>query len=111
MALPDAAIDCVALYFKALSDPTRLRIINALREAARSVGELTEIAACSQANVSKHLGVLADSGIITRTARGTSTIIAIADPAIYELCALVCDSVVRRLEKDLALHQALTRQP
>ncbi|GAA5184135.1 metalloregulator ArsR/SmtB family transcription factor [Niveibacterium umoris] len=107
MALPEQAIDRVALYFKALSDPTRLRILNSLRENERSVGELTDIAQCSQANVSKHLRVLADAGIVARTARGTTTIISVADPGIYDLCALVCDSVARELEKDLALHQAL----
>lgn len=108
MALPEAAIDRVALYFKALSDPTRLRILNALRERERSVGELTDIAQCSQANVSKHLRVLADTGIVARTARGTTTLISVADPGIYELCTLVCDSVARELEKNLAVHQALT---
>ena len=110
MALPDQAIDRVALYFRALSDPTRLRILNALRAASHSVGELTEIAQCSQANVSKHLRVLAEAGIVTRTARGTTTEVGVADPAIYELCNLVCDSVARDLEKDLAVHRALRPQ-
>ena len=109
MALPDQAINRVALYFKALSDPTRLRILNTLRESERSVGELTEIAQCSQANVSKHLRVLSDAGIIARTAKGTTTLISVADPAIYDLCSLVCDSVARDLEKDLALHKAITK--
>lgn len=107
MALPEQAITRVALYFKALSDPTRLRILNALRESERSVGELTTIAQCSQANVSKHLRVLAEAGIVTRTAQGTTTWVRVADPAIYALCSLVCDSVERELEKDVALHQAL----
>jgi DNA-binding transcriptional ArsR family regulator len=107
MVLPDKAINRVALYFRALSDPTRLRILNALRSGERSVGELAEIAECSQANVSKHLRVLSDAGIISRTARGTSILIGIADPAIYDLCELVCDSVARDLEKDFALHKAL----
>ena len=107
MDLPDEAIARVAQYFHALSDPTRLRMLNALRSSERSVGELTEIACCSQANISKHLRVLAESGIVTRSARGTSTIVSIADPAIFELCSLVCDSVARDLEKDVALHRAL----
>lgn len=108
MALPEQAIERVASYFKALSDPTRLRILNALRETERSVGELTEIANCSQANMSKHLRVLSDAGLVLRTPRGTTTIISVADPAIYDLCNIVCDSVVRDLEKTIALHQALS---
>jgi len=108
MSLPDQAIDRVALYFRALSDPTRLRILNALRVREHTVGELTEIARCSQANISKHLKVLADTGIVTRSAHGTSTIVSVADPAIYDLCELVCGSVARGLEKEVALHQALS---
>lgn len=108
MTMPDQAVDRVARYFRALSDPTRLRILNALRDAERSVGELTVIAQTSQANVSKHLQVLAEAGIVARTSRGTTTVVTVADPAIYELCTLVCDSVTRDLEKTLALHQAIT---
>lgn len=108
MTMPDQAVDRVARYFRALSDPTRLRILNALRDAERSVGELTAIARTSQANVSKHLQVLAEAGIVTRSPRGTTTMVSVADPAIYELCSLVCDSVTRELEKTLALHQAIT---
>jgi DNA-binding transcriptional ArsR family regulator len=104
MALPDQAIERVAEYFRALADPTRLRILNALRESEHSVGELTELFQCSQANISKHLRVLADAGIVARTARGTSTLVRVADPSIDQLCALVCDSVARGLEKDVALH-------
>ena len=67
MSLPDQAIDRVALYFRALSDPTRLRILNALRVREHTVGELTEIARCSQANISKHLKVLERAGLVSRS--------------------------------------------
>jgi DNA-binding transcriptional ArsR family regulator len=107
MVLPDTAIDRIALYFRALSDPMRLRILNSLRERERSVGELAQIAGCSQANASKHLRVLAEAGIVSRTASGTSILIGIADPIIYDLCTLVCDSISRDLERDFALHKAL----
>jgi DNA-binding transcriptional ArsR family regulator len=107
MVLPDTAIDRIALYFRALSDPMRLRILNSLRESERSVGELAQITETSQANVSKHLRVLADAGIVSRTAQGNSTLIGIADPTIYGLCTLVCDSIARELEKNFALHKAL----
>lgn len=108
MSLPEAAIDRVADYFRALSDPTRLRMLNALRATEHSVGELAVIARCSQANVSKHLRVLSDAGIISRTPQGTSTLIRITDPGIFELCNLVCGSVERGLVQDAALLQALT---
>jgi DNA-binding transcriptional ArsR family regulator len=107
MPLPDQAIDRVAAYFHALSDPTRLRILNALRQSDHSVGELTGLFQCSQANISKHLRVLADAGIVNRIAHGTTTLVSVADPTIDELCVLVCDSITRDLEKNLVLHKVL----
>ncbi|MDK2123709.1 ArsR/SmtB family transcription factor [Parachitinimonas caeni] len=96
----DQALQHIAQYFKALSEPLRLRLLNALREGERKVGELTEICGCSQANVSKHLAILADAGLILREARGTSVFYRVADPATYELCDLVCGHIARRFASD-----------
>lgn len=107
MPLPDLAIEHVALYFRALSEPMRLRIINRLRSSPCSVGELTECLGCSQANISKHLKVLVDVGIVAREVHGTAARLCVADPSIDTLCALVCESVSRDLERQLAVQQAL----
>ena len=64
--LDDRALEEVAEFFRAFSVPLRLKILNALRGGERNVGELTEALACSQANVSKHLALLAQSGLIAR---------------------------------------------
>src|SRR5689334_17328348 len=84
------ALEEVARYFAALSVPVRLRILDALRGGERNVGELTQAADATQANVSKHLATLAAAGLVERSARGTSVYYRIADPRIYELCDLVC---------------------
>lgn len=109
--LPDQAVERVAAYFRALSDPTRLRILIALREREHSVGELARRVHCSQANISKHLAVLLDAGIIARTMRRTTSLLNIADYAIFGLCETVCDSIASSLERDLVLHQALNKSP
>lgn len=109
MPLPDAAIERVALYFRALSEPTRLRMINALRKGPRTVGDLTEQFGCSQANISKHLKVLVDAGILARETHGTSTLVSMADPCIDDLCSLVCDNVARDLEQEVALHKVMRK--
>lgn len=96
-ALDDRALDHVADYFRALAEPLRLKILNALRDGPRNVGELTELLGCSQANVSKHLTVLAKIGLAEREARGTSVYYRIADPRTYELCDLVCGQISERL--------------
>jgi DNA-binding transcriptional ArsR family regulator len=89
----------VAAYFQALSEPARLRLLNLLRGGERSVGELAEATGQSAANVSRHLALLAQQGLLAREVRGTSVFYAIADPAVYQLCNLVCDNLVRRIER------------
>lgn len=96
-ALDDRALGQVADYFRALAEPQRLKILNALREGPRKVGELTELLACSQANVSKHLALLAKVGLVEREARGTSVYYRFADARTYQLCDLVCGQIASRL--------------
>jgi DNA-binding transcriptional ArsR family regulator len=98
--LGDEAIEDVARYFAALSVGARLRILNALRAGERSVGSLAQETGCSQANVSKHLAVLAAAGLVGKTARGTSAFYRIADPRIYKLCDLVCGQIGRRFSAE-----------
>ncbi len=94
--LDDLALQEVAAYFAALAVPMRLKILNSLREGERNVTELTEASGCSQANVSKHLSVLAQGGLIEKVPRGTSAYYRITDPRIYQLCDLVCGQIGRR---------------
>jgi DNA-binding transcriptional ArsR family regulator len=93
----DRALEHVADYFRALSEPQRLKILQVLRNGPRNVGELTTELACSQANVSKHLAVLAKVGLVEREACGTSVYYRFADRRTYDLCDLVCGQVADRL--------------
>jgi DNA-binding transcriptional ArsR family regulator len=98
--LNDIALEHIAQYFQALSEPMRLKILNALQEGERNVGELTEVSGCTQANVSKHLSSLAKIGLVKRESRGTSVYYSIADPNIYTLCELVCGQIGTRLANE-----------
>jgi DNA-binding transcriptional ArsR family regulator len=102
-ALDDRALGHVAEYFRALSEPLRLKILNALRDRARNVGELTELLGSSQANVSKHLATLTRLGFVERSARGTSAYYRIVDPQIYQLCDLVCGQMAQRFASQAQL--------
>jgi DNA-binding transcriptional ArsR family regulator len=93
--LDERALAYVAEYFRALAEPLRLKIVNTLRQGECNVGELTERCECSQANVSKHLSLLAKAGLVAREARGTSVYYRIADQRVYELCDLVCGQLAR----------------
>ncbi len=102
--LNDPALEQVAGFFRAMAEPLRLKILNVLRTGERNVGEITAELACSQANASKHLAVLAGSGLVEKRQSGTSTYYRIRDPRIYELCDLVCGHVGARIGRDAALH-------
>ncbi len=90
--LPPPLLDHVASRFRVLSDTNRLRIIQSLLEAGElNVGELVERLDMSQANVSKHLRILHEAGVLARRPQGTSAYYSVADPSISPLCDLVCD--------------------
>ena len=64
-----------------------------------NVSEIIEITELGQANVSKHLKVLTQAGIVTRTQEGVNVFYAIANPLVFSLCDLVCNSIATQLEQ------------
>lgn len=105
--LPPEAIAQVAAYFQTLAEPTRLRILNLLREGERNVGELAQLCGYTAANVSRHLSLMTQQGFVEREGRGTSVYYRIADPSVYALCDLVCDSIARQYERTVKQQQAM----
>lgn len=103
--LPLEALDQVAAYFQALSEPTRLRILSLLRSSERNVGELAELCEYTSANISRHLAILSKHGLVARENRGTSVYYRIADESVYKLCDLVCGSIARQFEQHAREHQ------
>lgn len=96
--LTDASADVIAERFAALSEPMRLRLLNALRDGEMSVGDLAEETGAGQANVSKHLQLLLQQGFVERRKGGTTTWYRISDPTVYELCSLVSAGIDKVLE-------------
>ena len=107
--LPPQALDHVADYFQALSEPTRLQILNLLRHGEQNVSELAQTCGCSVANVSRHLSLLTRRGLVQRESRGTAVYYQIADPSVYRLCDLVCDSIARQLNSAAQGQQLFVR--
>jgi DNA-binding transcriptional ArsR family regulator len=92
--LPAELLEHVADRFRVLGDVTRLSIIRTLLDQGpMNVGGLVEQIGTSQANVSKHLKVLLDAGVVDRRADGTAAYYSIDDPSLVPLCALVCDRI------------------
>jgi DNA-binding transcriptional ArsR family regulator len=95
LPLTDAGCDEVALRFRALSEPMRLKILRRLFRSEASVGEILEDVGGTQANVSKHLAVLHGSALVERRKDGTRTVYRIADPTLLKICSIVCAGVER----------------
>lgn len=88
----------VADYFKVLSEVSRLQVLCALKSGAKNVTHIMELTGLGQANVSKHLKILAQAGLVRRQPQGVSVFYEISDPLIFELCELVCDRLSSRLK-------------
>jgi DNA-binding transcriptional ArsR family regulator len=86
-------VEMVAARFRILGEPIRIRILQALQGGEKTVGELVAAVGSTQPNVSKHLRILQDAGIVTRRQDGNSVHCRIADPTVFALCATVCGSI------------------
>lgn len=96
--LSPEALDLVAARFKVLAEPLRLRILQELEiRGELSVTDLTETVGATQPNVSKHLKILQDQGLVGRRQSGNTVFCFIADPTVIALCDVVCGSLRDRL--------------
>lgn len=97
--LPPEALEQVAAYFQALSEPTRLQILNLLRDGEHNVGELAQACGYTSANISRHLAFLMQHGLVARQGRGTAVYYRIADETVYALCDIVCGAIAKQQHK------------
>src|SRR5512141_1576977 len=95
--LPDDLVKLIARRFRVLGEPMRIRLLDQLRDGEATVGELSEALDASQQNVSKHLAVLSDVGILGRRKEGNHVYYRIVDEGVFALCEDVCGSVQQQL--------------
>jgi len=96
--LPDDLVEMIAERFRALSEPTRIKLLDRLREGEASVLELTELIGTTQQNISKQLAVLQRAGIIGRRKQGNFSCYRIIDGSVLSLCETVCGSLREQIE-------------
>jgi DNA-binding transcriptional ArsR family regulator len=104
--LTQEALELVAARFRAMGDPLRLRILQQLKSGECSVSRLTESLGATQPNVSKHLRVLQDAGLLKRKQQGNSAYYAIADPIVFQFCDMICSLLLDRLESQVGALKA-----
>jgi DNA-binding transcriptional ArsR family regulator len=96
--LPNDLVELIAGRFRVLADPTRIRLLDQLRQGEASVQELTETIGSTQQNVSKHLRVLLQAGIVGRRKRGNYAYYSVTDEGVFALCEDVCGSLAEQVE-------------
>jgi DNA-binding transcriptional ArsR family regulator len=95
--IQDDLAELVARRFRLLAEPTRIRLLDRLRDGEATVGELSQSLGASQQNVSKHLGVLAEAGILGRRKEGNHVYYRIVDESVFALCEQVCGAAQQQL--------------
>ena len=91
--VPEDLAELIARRFRALAEPMRVRLLDLLRDNELSVSELAEQLDAGQQNVSKHLALLVDAGMLTRRKQGNHVYYRIADEGVFALCEQICGSL------------------
>lgn len=94
--LSQEALILIAARFRVLGEPARLQLLQELMSGSKSVQELCEETGLGQANVSKHMALLAENGIVARRKEGLFSIYSIADSSVFEMCDAVCGALQAR---------------
>lgn len=97
--LSPESLELVANFFKVLSEPSRLQIVCVLKLGPRNVTEIIAETGLGQANVSKHLKMLAQAGIVSREPRGVSAYYEISNQSFFQLCEIVCETLSIQLNE------------
>ena len=105
--IPDEFLDLMAGKFRLLADPTRLAILRTLMGGERNVTQVVEETRRNQANVSKHLKMLAVAGLVGRRKEGLQVFYKLDDPLVERLCRLVCETIVEEAQEEMARQKKL----
>ena len=101
--MSSAAVNIVAARFKVLSEPLRLTILQYLESGESSVTAVTKAVSSTQPNVSKHLKMLQDEGLVAKRQEGNTVYYRIADESVFELCDVVCGSLKEKFSQQSAM--------
>jgi DNA-binding transcriptional ArsR family regulator len=93
--MTDEELERIALHFRLLGEPMRLKILQSVCTEPRTVNDIVAAAGATQANVSKHLALLAAAGILTREKAGQCVFYGMKDPLTVKMCELVRNQLTK----------------
>ncbi|MDE2129576.1 MAG: winged helix-turn-helix transcriptional regulator [Betaproteobacteria bacterium] len=95
-----------AELFGVLATPLRLRILNAICNQERGVGEIMEVVESTQPNVSQHLKVLYQAGIVAKRRVGNQVYYRVQSEKAVQLCRTVCTQIAIELDDPESVSQS-----
>jgi DNA-binding transcriptional ArsR family regulator len=103
----DEVFDSVARYFSLLAEPTRLKILHSICHDERSVSNIVAATGATQTNVSRHLSLMHQAGVVSRRRDGSTVYYKVLDPEFAEVCRNVCVRLAGRIEANEPLRREL----
>ncbi|MBA3298210.1 MAG: winged helix-turn-helix transcriptional regulator [Acidobacteria bacterium] len=94
----DEVFAVVARYFGLLSEPTRLKILHTICQDERSVSAIVAATGVTQTNVSRHLALLHQAGVVSRRREKNAVYYRVTDPEFVEVCRTVCVQIAGRID-------------
>lgn len=88
-----------AAICKTFANPSRLRIVESLGDRERTVSELVEVLGVSKSNVSQHLGIMREKGVVEYRREGGYTYYRLSNPKILQACRLMREVLIERFER------------
>jgi DNA-binding transcriptional ArsR family regulator len=95
--LTEETFALIAGRFRILAEPMRLRLLHTLGRDEMTVGQLVKTTGGGQANISKHLALMLDAGMVRRRKEGLNVYYRVSDETIFEICDLVCARIGEQL--------------
>ena len=103
----DPVLAVVARYFAVLAEPTRLKILHAICEDEQSVSAIVAATGATQTNVSRHLSLMFNAGIVERRREGQAVFYRMADQEFVGICRRMCERIASRLDTQAPLRRDL----
>lgn len=103
----DAVFAVVARHFSLLSEPTRLKILHVICSDELSVSQIVDATGATQTNVSRHLALMHQAGVVTRRREGSAVYYRVDNPAFVEICRNVCVQIASRIDEREPLKRGL----
>jgi DNA-binding transcriptional ArsR family regulator len=103
----DVVFAVVARYFGLLAEPTRLKILHTICRDERSVSAIVAATGATQTNVSRHLALMHQAGVVSRRRAGNTVYYRVDDPEFVEICRSVCVQIASRIDGQKPLKRDL----